>query len=454
MVLALNYMRRTKTAAPDVAAKARRYIAKGYNRLLTFESKEQPGGFALWPRGKPAVFLTAYGLMQFVDMAAVHPVAPELIARIKAFLRAQQQEDGSFTQGNLVHRWGSWQETPYFMTAYVAWALGRAGEDTSKALAYLRKHGHEVDDPYGIALGGLAFAAADPRSGDTRAAVARLAAMGTKDGETLSWRPAGETFVGGRGKTGRIETTAMACLLFQQTGLAETQARRAMDALVASRRGDGRFGSTHSTALALRALIEGAGNKPLPATGVAVLRSGKVLTEAAVPEGSTEPVRIELGRMDPSTLDFRLTSAGRMRGTLSRTTYEPWDDTKVPQGPLRIAVAWHGGPLDVHGEYVATVTIKNTGKAKAKVVTAEVGLPPGVTVKPKQVTGPGLDEAEIGPRALVLYLDTLAPGEERTFQVPFRVRHAFDVRTAPTRVYEYYAEHEATVLPPIRLRTR
>ncbi len=455
MVLALDYMQATKTGAPALTTKARRFVAEGYERLLSFESKAKPGGFALWEGGEPTVFLTAYGLMQFVDMQRVHPVAPELLKRMAAFLRAEEQADGSFGSGNLAHRWGPWKENTFYMTAYVAWALARAGEDTTKALGWLHAHADEVDDPYGVALGALAHAAADPKSGATRAWTKRFVALQSDGPEGGTWTASGGTFVGARGGGALIETTAMGALLLLETGLHVDIAYDALDALVARRQQDGRFGSTHSTALALRALLAAnSGKDALPETSVRIQRGAALWKNVAIPRGSTEPLRVELGTLDPAVLAFALGAKGRMRGTLSRTTYEPWDKTTMPKGPLELAVAWGSEDLAVDRVYAAHVRVKNTGSQTAKVVTVELGLPPGITVEPKDVKGRGLQEAERAERTLVLYLDNLEPGATRELVVPYRTRHAFDVTTAPSRVYEYYVEEEQTVLAPFALRCR
>ena len=58
-------------------AKAEGYIGNGYQRLLTFEV---PGGGFSWFGQAPAnKILTAYGLMEFSDMAKVYDVDPRLI---------------------------------------------------------------------------------------------------------------------------------------------------------------------------------------------------------------------------------------------------------------------------------------------------------------------------------------------------------------------------------------
>jgi len=455
MVLALDYMRTTKTGAPELVDRATRFVAQGHDRLLTFESKAQPGGFSLWEGGQPTIFLTAYGLMQFVDMRRVHDVAPELLARMATFLRAHQQADGRFTAGNLAHAWGPWKENAFYMTAYVAWALGRAGEPTAKALAWLDGHAGEVDDPYGVALAALAFAAADPKSAATRRWTQRVVALQSDGPDGRTWTATDGTYVGGRGEGARVETTAMVALLLLETGLHRDLAYDALDALVARRGQDGRFGSTHSTALALRALLAaGSGSDTLPATGVAIRRGDEVLQRVGIPRGSTEARRVALGRLDPSALRIALEASGRVRATLSRTTFEPWGATRLPRGPLALEVTWPEKPMAVDGVYEARVTVRNTGARTAKVVTTELGLPPGITVEPEDVRGEGLAEAERAERGLVLYLDDLAPGAVRSLVVPFRTRHAFEARTAPSRVYEYYVEEEQTVLAPVRLHCR
>jgi hypothetical protein len=51
-----------------------------------------------------------------------------------------------------------------------------------------------------------------------------------------------------------------------------------------------------------------------------------------------------------------------------------------------------------------------------------------------------------------VYLRSLAPGAARTFRIPFRPRYALDVRTAPSKAYEYYCPEEAVRVAPARVR--
>ena len=143
-VLALDYMKHTKKLTPETHAKAEGYIANGYQRLLTFEV---PGGGFSWFGQAPAnKILTAYGLMEFNDMAKVSDVDPRLIERTRNWLVSQQQADGSwkpdasFINEGATNRYNS---NVLRITAYIAWSLvdtGMQGPAIDKARDYIDSH--------------------------------------------------------------------------------------------------------------------------------------------------------------------------------------------------------------------------------------------------------------------------------------------------------------------------
>ena len=135
-VLALDYLRRTNKAVPEVEAKARQYIHLGYQRLLSFEIAG--GGFDWFGTPPANRTLTAYGLMEFQDMARVHDVDPNLIERTRRWLLEQQKPDGSWdAEQHMLH------EDPtrgrpdqpiarLSTTAYIAWAVFAGHENESE----------------------------------------------------------------------------------------------------------------------------------------------------------------------------------------------------------------------------------------------------------------------------------------------------------------------------------
>ena len=158
-VLALDYMKRTKKATPEVSAKAEGFIATGYQRLVTFEV---PGGGFSWFGSAPAnKILTSYGLMEFGDMSKVHDVDPNLIQRTQQWLANQQQPDGSWRPdagGIAEGAINRFQSDVLRTTAYVAWALESTayqGPALTRARHFIEVHSGDQRqaDPYTISRG-------------------------------------------------------------------------------------------------------------------------------------------------------------------------------------------------------------------------------------------------------------------------------------------------------------
>ncbi len=464
MVLALDYMQQTKQIDEELQKKAKDYVAKGYERLLGFEVKSEPGGFDWWGKPPANLFLSAYGLMEFLDIDKVHPIDPALPGRIMGYLKKHQAEDGSWTLEGQRQPWSiKWKKSAFNMTAYIAWALGRADAQNTRgmkrmhkqALQWLRENVNAVEDPYGLALAAHAFHVADPKSKDAQELIAELLLHKTTDKDGVKWSAATSTFVGGRGLTGEIETTALVALLLIHDGRHTGVAAEALERLSKWRGPDGRYGSTHSTVLALKALLAAAGSEASDEVRIAkVLREGVLFRELKLEPNSTQPLYVDLGTADPKNFEVTLEGKGRVRTTLRHTNWEAWDKTALASGPLDLQVTWPSEPLRVGQEQTVKVKVTHRSKAKSGMVILEIGLPPGCHVDRKRVTGKGLAEAELSERHVVLYLDPVEAAGVREFTFVVRPKHGFKAQTAHSRAYEYYVEHEQTVLAPQLLEAK
>ena len=132
------------------------FIATGYQRLLTFEV---PGGGFSWFGSAPAnKILTAYGLVEFRDMARVYDVDPEVIARTSNWLIRQQQPDGGwkpdtqFINEGATNRFNS---DVLRITAYIAWVLESVeykGTAIERARQFIEQHLDDKMDAYTLAI--------------------------------------------------------------------------------------------------------------------------------------------------------------------------------------------------------------------------------------------------------------------------------------------------------------
>jgi uncharacterized protein YfaS (alpha-2-macroglobulin family) len=256
-VLALDYMKRTKKLTPEVHAKAEGYIANGYQRLLTFEV---PGGGFSWFGQAPANKIqTAYGLMEFADMAKVYDVDARLIQRTEQWL-AQQQVDGiwkpdtQFINEGATNRYNS---DALRITAYIAWSLentGYKGPAVEKARQFVEQHLNGTPDAYTLAVVAN-FAADYGKDREFSAHAMRLLLDARTEKGEQTWWTAEQTGVYGAGDSASVETTGLAAQALLKWGEESATARKALSYIAAKKSATGTWGTTQATIMALRAVL-------------------------------------------------------------------------------------------------------------------------------------------------------------------------------------------------------
>src|SRR6266508_1572379 len=123
-ILAVDYVKKARVASSaKFLMTAEQFLNVGYQKLLTFE--RPGGGFDWWGSGPPLVWLSAYGLQEFNDMAKVYPVDRGVIERTQKYLMKEQANDGTWskiggTHGESIERMG---DPKLLLTAYVAWSI-------------------------------------------------------------------------------------------------------------------------------------------------------------------------------------------------------------------------------------------------------------------------------------------------------------------------------------------
>jgi uncharacterized protein YfaS (alpha-2-macroglobulin family) len=456
-VLALDYLQQNKKSLPEVEAKARQYIHLGYQRLLSFEVAG--GGFD-WFGNPPANrTLTAYGLMEFKDMARVHDVDPQLIERTRQWLLSQRRADGSWdAEGHMLHDGLARDRGPLARlgaTAYIAWAVldgGSAKAESPTTRRYLLAHRPEaIDDPYVLTLVANALLALEPSGMDAVPYLDRLesAKKSSADGKLVWWDPpAGRTMFYGAGRSGSVETTSLAALAMLHAGRHPATARGALAWLVGQRDSGGTWYSTQATVLALKALLAGSG-KPLSdgrPRHVEIRCDEKLVRDLVVPASQTDVVQqIDLSSLVSEgkhllTITDRSDTAAVYQVSLRYHLPQP----KEPAGQeaLSIELAYDKTDLRVNDTVGVTATVVNKTDEAAPMVILDLPIPAGFAMLSedleKLTAAETIAKYQLTPRSAVIYLRQLSPAEPLVLRYRLRATMPVKITVPPARAYEYY----------------
>jgi A-macroglobulin TED domain/Alpha-2-macroglobulin family/Carboxypeptidase regulatory-like domain/MG2 domain/A-macroglobulin receptor binding domain/Alpha-2-macroglobulin bait region domain len=467
-VLALDYMKRTKKLTPETHAKAEGYIANGYQRLLTFDV---PGGGFSWFGQAPAnKILTAYGLMEFNDMAKVSDVDPRLIERTREWLVSQQQPDGSwkpdvsFINEGATDRYNS---NVLRITAYIAWSLvntGMQGPAIDKAKDFIEAHQSPAPDAYTLAvIANFATEYGRDRAFTRRSMQALLDARTEKEDQAF-WS-AEETGVYSTGASAAIETTGLATQALLKWGQASETVRKALNFIAQKKGASGAWGTTQATIMALRALLLATQLSASDVHGsLQVSLDGKEVRTLEITSNNNDLLHqfvfknIDAHR--PASIRLHFAGTGSLAYQVVGRSFIPWDEKPAGE-PLSIDVTYDRTRLPQNDIATETVTIRNHLAKTANMVMVDLGIPPGFDLLSEdlqalQEKGAGanagrLEKFSLTATQAILYFNGLAPHQEVTLKIRLRAKYPIRAHTFQSRLYEYYDPDVQSLARPVRV---
>ncbi len=441
---------------------AEKYVGTGYQRLLTFEV--DGGGFSLFGDPPARPFLTAFGLMEFTDMAKVYPVDEDVIERAAQWLLGQQQSDGTWRLDD--YRAG---QGALGTTSYVVWALVEAGyEDTpqvGRAIAYIRESALQEEDAYNLALAANALAVYNPEGSMTQAVLDRLYEMRVQDGDRVYWQAEVASFMGATGKSGSLETTALAAIALLRGKAHSDAVSGALAYLIQGKDSWGTWGTTQATILTLKALLlatEGMGEAEGPAT-VRVSLNRELTQEITIDESNSDVVHlVSFDRgFSPSgnnRVQIELEGGGNLMYQVMTRYYLPWDQVEsLPEAEelITIDVDYDRTQLAVNDEVEVDVRVRLNKEGVVQMALVDLGVPPGFTVLTEDlshlVEQGVISRYEWTGRQIIIYLEDLAYEAPLYFSYRLRARFPMRAQTPPSSAYDYYNPSDLTVQPPLEV---
>ncbi len=449
-VLILDYLKRTGKANPELRMTAERYIHAGYQRLVTFEVKDG-GGFSWYGQAPAHAVLTAYGLLEFSDMAKVAEVDPALIARTQKWLAGRQKPDGSWRDlGAVVRAGGSQDEDAVRATAYIAWSLaesGYRGPEIDRALDFLRLKATGIKDNYSLTLLLNLLVTVDPAGAWTRDVARALADSARSEAESLWWSGGRPTFTGAADSSADLETTGLAAYALARWGQNAAIVDRALTYLVRRRGSHGGWYTTQGTVWAMKALLAAGPGAGKVAGTIIVTANGAKAAEMKVTIEDSEVMRqidlLEFLRHGENRITLEFRGEGAPLYQIVSRHYEPWTvaEPERPGGPLTISVDYDRTRLALDDLVTATVTVKNVSGRQVDMPLIDLGLPPGFTLIPdgleKAVQDSRISKFTQGARQVIVYMEKLLPGQSVTLSYGLKPRFPIKALTPASRAYPY-----------------
>ncbi|HEV2474569.1 MAG TPA: alpha-2-macroglobulin family protein [Chthonomonadales bacterium] len=462
-VLILNYLKENKRINPEIQMRAEQYINIGYQRLVTFECKG--GGFS-WFGDEPAhQILTAYGLLEFNDMARVHEVDKNLIQRTQQWLATMQRKDGSWQETNqgIVEGIINRQTTALRSTAYVTWALaesGYNGPEVKRGMQYVGAHLGEARDAYSLAVILNMMAAVMPGDASTAQVAGELIKLARVSNDAAYWQSDGPTFTGAIHDGADMETSGLATYGLARWGGDGAFTTKALTYLVRCRDSFGSWGATQATVWAMKALLYASANSVGGGKGdVQVSVNGKPAASIHITSGDTDVMQqVDVSqqvRKGINAITISYTGSGAPLYQIACRYYLPWTNVEQPlpkPAPISVSVRYDRQKLFENDTATVDVAMHNNADFVVEMPLIDVGVPPGFTVLPDAlnaaVAKKTISKFTIAGRQVILYLQQLQPGE--TVHVLYDIKARFPVKalTPVTRAYPYYNPREVAYSVP------
>lgn len=441
LVMAQQYFMSHPDTDPALIKQSQKNLDAAYTKLTGFESPEE--GYE-WFGGDPGhEALTAYGLMQFIEMQQFMNVDQAMIERTKKWLMDRRNGKGGYNRNaRALDSFGGAPEDTTDM--YITWALLNAGVlDLEEEIKYLEEIAFATDDSYIQALAANALLILE-KDKKAETLMNHLANKQEKDGSVTG---AASSITRSYGGSLTMETTALSLLAWLNSDKHAGNVEKAMKYITDSCQG-GMFYSTQGTILALKAIVlyDQKRSKPLHDGTIEIYLNNKntgiEVSFTKEDKGTIElPDLSSIMKPGKNTITLKMKNGAVMPYS---TEYKYYASTPASSSETRMKIDTQLTSSRINeGEATEMkVTISNVTKDQLPTPVAIIGIPGGLEVRfdqLKELQNSGIiDFFEINGQEVILYWRAIQPGQKVTLNISC-IGSLPGSYTAPaSRVYEYY----------------
>ncbi len=445
-IVALRYLAETGKVNPDVSKKALEYIKAGYERLISYETSEH--GFEWFGQTPPHEGLTAYGLMEFVDMKKVYPAVDQaVIDRTTKWLLSRRDGKGSFDRSSkALDSFGRADDDIH--NAYIVYALTEAGIlDIDKEFDAAYNRAQQKEDAYRMALvANAAFNLGKEKIGKTL--LEDLKVIQKKNG--YDKMPADHSITRSGGVALQLETNALVALADMKSAKPDLAFLKESVDFFASNRNGGRFSSTQATILVLKAMSEFAklAKKTESSGEVEVVINDQVVKSVAYEKGATG--KIEIDKLEEYLGEGAHKIIVRFKETKEALPYSlnvDWNSfTPVNSSdcPLKFETKLADKSGRVGETKRLTVNLTNKTNEGLPSTICKIGIPSGLSPQPWQLKELSekkvVDYYEIIDNYLVCYFRQMKPSESKEIKFDLKTEVAGEYFAPASSAYLYYTD--------------
>ncbi len=450
LTMAQQYFQSHQGVNPQLIARSSEKLANGYTKLVSFWCPDR--GYEWFGQDPGHEALTAFGLLHFTDMSKVREVDQNMIATTRSWLMKQKDGHGGFSRKRRgLH---CWIEDKDCSNAYITWALLESGQpaaDLKLELDSLKTVSDTSKDGYVLALAANSFEMAGDKA-QAKKLMQRLAALQKTDGGLDGTM---HSIVGSGGEALQIEGASLATLAWLREPEFAGNVEKSIKFLADSCEG-GRYGSTQSTVLALRAITTYDKQRAVPkAPGkVRMYADGQAVGDwVAFDEKSQESIKLpnpsELLTPGEHEIEIRMEGGSAMPYAVA-VKYNTETPASSKECKINLGVKLAQDKVVEGATTEANVTVTNTSAEAVPTPVAIVGIPGGLEPRHNQlkelVKKGTIDSYEVIGRDVVLYWRSM-PANGKV-QIPLSLVAAVPgTYTGPaSRAYLYYTdEHKKWV---------
>ncbi len=445
-ILIMKYLKETGKNNPGIEKKAMDFIKKGYKKLAAYETSKN--GFEWYGHTPPHEVLSAYGLMEFTEMKEIYDgVSEPMIQRTIRYLMSRKNGKGGFNQNRGKYGFSAGPEN--VNNAYIVYAISESGVNVNIENEYnfTYKEALESNDSYRMAL--MACASMNLNK------IENASVLMNKIKENINTYgfqklPVENTITRSYGDAKEIETAAFNILALLKEGESEYMVGQGVEYII-SKRKSGRFGSTQSTSMALKALIE-----------YTKTQKQKILNQDSAVEIQINGKKIKTalkindeGKIVIENIE-RYIKAGKQNIRVNFSNPEvtfpyllnvEWDST-IPNSSseckLELKTEISNSIHSVGQNLRMNIIVKNKTNKPLPMATAIIGIPSGTSAQSWQLKEilekNKADYFEIFDNYLVFYWKEFDKSEIKEIQLDLKAEILGSYKAPASTVYLYYAD--------------